>query len=307
MEWFRVYSSILDKPNVCGLDAETLGYWVLFLAVANRSRPRGTITANAEELAWSIHKDAKAVERALQVLINTGLLIKDGDVLRFHKWDQFQPPSTERANASREAKTQQSATDCNTMQQAATSATLGNKRNSSQQVATAATQEEKRKEEKIQNARSLARTHEGEQPDEIEPFEAPAPEPKIIPPGIRGPGASSPDAFALEEWAKPLGIDSNHDGYAYWARQQCDDVPAEWIKALLTDRVRGRSGLNRKPIAILNRTLGDWILAGRCPLIPESVSAPNGETRDRSPPSRREIQSKIQNDSFDRAAADWSG
>jgi hypothetical protein len=152
VDWFRVYSSILDKPNVCGLDAETLGYWMLFLAVANRNRPRGSITNNAEDLAWSIHKDAVAVERALQVLINAGLLVKHGDVLRFHKWDQFQPPSTERANASRDTKRQQSATDCNTEQQSATPAT----------------QEENRREEKIQNARVTgAHAHEDDPDPEL--------------------------------------------------------------------------------------------------------------------------------------------
>lgn len=126
MDWFRVYSSILDKPNVCGLPPDVLGYWLLFMAVANRSSPRGTIPANPTELGWAIHRDPTEVEKMRDRLIQAGLLEWEGETLRFHKWNLYQPPSTERANASKgnkKANPQHPATPSNKRQHLATDAT----------------------------------------------------------------------------------------------------------------------------------------------------------------------------------------
>jgi hypothetical protein len=120
---------------------------------------------------------------------------------------------------------------------------------------------------------------------------APGPEPfeneagPTTPPAIVGPGCNSPAALELEAWAGSLGLDRNHESYAYWARQACDDAPARWVRLLLERLVKGRDGTRRATLPYLATILARWRADGRCEF--EVDGAPGGGPASASPAAPR--------------------
>jgi hypothetical protein len=191
VEWFRVYSSILDKPNVGGLDAETLGYWLLFMAHANRATPRGSLPVDPVELGWAIHRDPKAVSAMVDRLVQAGLLERDGDGIRFHKWSLYQPPSTARTAAHKASKQEHEGTSGNTGEHSGTS---GN------------TREPREKREKR-----------GEEKEET----------PLPPTGGERAGLTSedPETLSVCRWANDLVT-----GWGPLAEGACQNYPAAWVR-----------------------------------------------------------------------------
>lgn len=101
MDWFRVYSSILDKPKFARMSPADIGYWVLFAAAASRRTPRGTLPDDVDELALMIHRPSADTRDALKRLRAAGLIETIDGLTWLHKWREYQPPSTERTRKLR--------------------------------------------------------------------------------------------------------------------------------------------------------------------------------------------------------------
>ena len=112
------------------MDPEAIGYWTLFACAASRVIPRGSLPNDLDELSLMIHRPTEDIERMIGALLENGLLERRSDGrIWFYKWAEYQPPSTDRANKSRDAKrgeTESSKSNkSNTAQHSATSATSG--------------------------------------------------------------------------------------------------------------------------------------------------------------------------------------
>ncbi len=85
-----------------------------------------------------------------------------------------------------------------------------------------------------------------------------------------GPGADSPEAIALGEWAARFG-----DDVAHLARQWCDDLPAGWIRLAIQRKVAGQPARpGPKTVNLLGKILCDWMQSGVCEFLLSTSTAP---------------------------------
>ena len=110
--------------------------------------------------------------------------------------------------------------------------------------------------------------------------QAPSPttSPSKAPPG---PGADSPEAIELGEWASKFG----GADVGRLARQWCDELPAEWIRLAIRRKVIGqprRAGA--ATTNLLAKIFCDWSQAGVC----EFIARPSKAARTSEPPAQVE-------------------
>jgi len=84
MRWFRFYNETLHDPKVQRLPAELFRTWVNLLCIASENS--GAIPTDAENLAFLLHMNPKAVTASVQKLKLAGLLDED-ETLHPHNWN----------------------------------------------------------------------------------------------------------------------------------------------------------------------------------------------------------------------------
>ena len=124
MLWFKIYNKIADDRKIAALSIEAVGVWVLVLAIASRSSPRGTLPSDMEDLAFMIHRPVEMVKRAVAELVAAKMLtLESPETISIYKWESYQAPSTERTAAYKDAK------KIRDREQMGTKGTSGNKGN----------------------------------------------------------------------------------------------------------------------------------------------------------------------------------
>ena len=86
--WFRMYSDILDNQKVDLLSPVTLKVWLKLLALANLSKPRGSLP-KLSLIAYRLRMDLSVVTSAIDELTTAGL-VDQGEPPIMHDWDEWQ-------------------------------------------------------------------------------------------------------------------------------------------------------------------------------------------------------------------------
>lgn len=84
MLWFRYYVEALNDPKVQLLSPELFKFWVNCLCVA---RQKNGLLPDVASLSFQLRMDASKAEAAVQDLITSGLLDRNGEVLTPHNWN----------------------------------------------------------------------------------------------------------------------------------------------------------------------------------------------------------------------------
>lgn len=102
MPWLRLWVDILDDPDLDALPDDVALAWFKLLAVAKRNDPQGELPP-LRRLPLVLRRPAKKVESWVKQLIAAGFIDVEGETMRMHGWERWQPkePLT---NAERQAK-----------------------------------------------------------------------------------------------------------------------------------------------------------------------------------------------------------
>ena len=93
MQWFRMYSEILQDPKVQRLPGALFKHWVNLLALANIGEPRGALPA-LEDIAFALRVKPVEAEAILAKLVERGLLDQGEDgQISAHNWSKRQRDS----------------------------------------------------------------------------------------------------------------------------------------------------------------------------------------------------------------------
>ena len=103
MRWFRFYSEVLHDPKVQRLPVAMRWHWAEILCLASDGNPRGRLP-KVRDIAFSLRVSEQKADRIVTVLLQSGLLEKEGDTLLPHNWDARQPVSDDAAQRKREQR-----------------------------------------------------------------------------------------------------------------------------------------------------------------------------------------------------------
>jgi hypothetical protein len=85
MEWFRLYSEVLDCPKVQRLPPAVFKTWINLLCIANDQRDRGSIPS-VEDIAFRLRMDDDTCNDHVTLLQERGL-IEGGRIYNWEKWN----------------------------------------------------------------------------------------------------------------------------------------------------------------------------------------------------------------------------
>ena len=102
MPWLRLWTDILDDPDLHELPHATCWGWALMLVCAKKLDQDGLLPPMRTLTHW-LRQPRKTIERWLLELVAAGKIDRDGDDLRIHGWARWQEPK-DRTNAQRQAR-----------------------------------------------------------------------------------------------------------------------------------------------------------------------------------------------------------
>jgi hypothetical protein len=106
MPWLRLWVDILDDPDLDALPDDVALAWFKLLAVAKRNDPQGELPP-LRRLPLVLRRPAKKVEAWVGKLIAAGFIDVEGETMRMHGWERWQPKEP-MSNAERQAKFRES-------------------------------------------------------------------------------------------------------------------------------------------------------------------------------------------------------
>ena len=108
MQWFRVYTEIIDDPKVATMDGETFKVFMFLLAVACEQEKNGYIEMSIEEMAWRIRCNVTVTLQVVSSLVTCNILTKiDDKKYLFLNWEKRQYKSDNSAERVRKYRTLQ--------------------------------------------------------------------------------------------------------------------------------------------------------------------------------------------------------
>ena len=105
MPWLRLWTDILDDPDLHAVPRDVRSVWYDCLAICKRINPTGMTgeLPPMNRLAVMLHETPPQAERYLDALVTVGLLERNGVTLKVHGWARWQAPS-DRTNAARQKR-----------------------------------------------------------------------------------------------------------------------------------------------------------------------------------------------------------
>ena len=102
MPWLRLWTDILDDPDLHDLPNGTCWGWALLLAIVKKYDRDGELPDMKWIVLWT-REPAKQVERWIAELKEAGLIEESRGVLTMHGWSRWQEPR-DRTNKERQAR-----------------------------------------------------------------------------------------------------------------------------------------------------------------------------------------------------------
>ena len=90
MQWFRVYSEILDDPKVAKMDGETFRCFVYLLALSSELGNNGIINMSVSDISWRIRIPVNTLEQAIAYFVKNNILTKEDDSFVITNWKKRQ-------------------------------------------------------------------------------------------------------------------------------------------------------------------------------------------------------------------------
>lgn len=117
MNWFRLYTEVLDHPKLQRLPGDLFKFWINLLCLA---RLHNGVLPSIEDIAFRLRCTDSQAEEWMMQLIERKLLDRTSEGVRAHDWDQYQydsDSSTQRSRKHRQKLQQQDETVDATLQQ----------------------------------------------------------------------------------------------------------------------------------------------------------------------------------------------
>ena len=91
MQWFRVYTEIIDDPKIAQMDGESFKIFMFLLAVACEQEKEGVIEMSIEDIAWRIRRNVSETLQVVSSLVSSCILTKINDKkYSFLNWEKRQ-------------------------------------------------------------------------------------------------------------------------------------------------------------------------------------------------------------------------
>lgn len=100
MEWFRLYSDILNDPKVMLLEKDSRWDYVTVLCIASENNPRGFLPDD-EQVAFKMRVSKEEWKKIKEIFIQRDFLIINNGMLQVHGWDNRQFESDDAATRAK--------------------------------------------------------------------------------------------------------------------------------------------------------------------------------------------------------------
>lgn len=106
MQWFRVYTEIIDDPKVAKMDAETFKFFIFLMALACEQEKEGYIEMTLDEISWRLRCNVSETLQNVSLLVSCNILTKISDnKYMFLNWEKRQYKSDNSSERVRKHRT----------------------------------------------------------------------------------------------------------------------------------------------------------------------------------------------------------
>jgi hypothetical protein len=90
MQWFRVYSEIIDDPKMAKMNDETFRVFIYLLAVASEEGKDGEINMTTDDIAWRVRIPAETLNTAIKYLSENNIVQTTENKIIVTNWKKRQ-------------------------------------------------------------------------------------------------------------------------------------------------------------------------------------------------------------------------